>query len=480
MARSGQGAGRLLQCLSTSVTRPHAPWIIGGGALIGAAILLAWMSPRFAYDIDLMNKPVLWFAAGLIAAGLIYAAATPNLIAHALDRRDASTAAVLAIIIGAGLLARLILFASEPVLEDDFYRYLWDGSVTAIGNNPYAVAPADAAASAKLPPDAAQVLDRVGHADLRTVYPPVAQLAFAAAHQIAPWSLTAWRGIVLALDLATLAILLVHLKDAGRSPMWSALYWWNPLVIFSLANGAHMDVVVLPPLVLALLLAARGRTVLAAAALAVAIGAKIWPVLLLPLVLRPALESPARLIAATSVLAALLALQAWPILAAGIDQSSGFVAYAQSWQRNSALFPLIETMASWIVGSEAAGSVSRAALALLCGAVALAVAWRPYVTTEQLMTRAAIVVATLLLAAPAQYPWYLVWLAPFLPFLPLPGLLLLAGTLPLYYTAFHFAPRQQIGIYNGIVVWIAWLPVWALLARDVWRRRRAGRRLISP
>jgi hypothetical protein len=235
-----------------------------------------------------------------------------------------------------------------------------------------------------------------------------------------------------------------------------------------------MDIVVLPPLLLALLLAARGRTVLAAAALAVAIGAKIWPVLLLPLVLRPALKSPARLFAATSVLVALLALQALPILAAGIDQSSGFVAYAQSWQRNSALFPLVETVATWIAGSDVAGTVSRAILALLCGAVALAVAWRPYTTTGQLLIRAALVVATLLLTAPAQYPWYLVWLAPFLPFLPLPGLLVLAGTLPLYYTAFHFAPRQQIDLYNGVIVWLAWLPVWTLLARDLWRLRRAG------
>jgi alpha-1,6-mannosyltransferase len=474
MARREQGAGWLPKSLSTIVTRPHAPWIIGGGALIGAALLLTWISPRFAYDIDLIDKPVLWVAAGLVAAGLIYAAAVPDLIERTLNRRDTSGAMALGIILSAGLLVRLILFASEPVLEDDFYRYLWDGAVTAGGSNPYAIAPADAAASPNLSPDAARVLDRVGHADLRTIYPAAAQAAFAAAHLLAPWSLTAWRSIVLLLDGATLALLLLLLKDAGRSPVWSALYWWNPLVIFSLANGAHMDIVVLPPLLLALLLAARGRTVFATAALAVAVGAKIWPVLLLPLVLRPALKSPARLIAATSVLVALIALQAWPILASGIDQSSGFVAYAQSWQRNSALFPAVETMASWIAGSDLAGTVSRGALALLCGAVALAVAWRPYTTTTQLMTRAALVVATLLLTAPAQYPWYLVWLAPFLAFLPVPGMLLLTATLPLYYTAFYFAPRQQIAIYNGLIVWLAWLPVWALLARDLWRLRRAG------
>jgi hypothetical protein len=173
------------------------------------------------------------------------------------------------------------------------------------------------------------------------------------------------------------------------------------------------------------------------------------------------------------VLTALLALQAWPILSAGIDDTSGFLAYAQSWQRNSALFPLVERAASFVVGPDAAGSLGRAALAVLCGVVALAAAWQPYVNTGQLMTRAALVVATLLLTAPAQYPWYLVWLAPFLAFLPLPGLLLLTAGLPLYYTAFYFAPRQQIGIYNGVIVWLAWLPVWMLLARDLWRLRPA-------
>ena len=35
-----------------------------------------------------------------------------------------------------GLAARAILFASEPVLEDDYQRYLWDGAVTAQGLNP--------------------------------------------------------------------------------------------------------------------------------------------------------------------------------------------------------------------------------------------------------------------------------------------------------------------------------------------------------
>lgn len=467
MAKGGNGAA--LSPFSV-VTSQSMQWLAGGAILIFAASLLAWVSPLFDHDIDLIQKPVLWFAAGLITAGLLYVVCVPSLAARAPDRQSPSTAVALSIMIGTGVLARLILFASEPVLENDFYRYLWDGAVTSSGQNPYAIVPADAAASSALSPEAARILDRVGHADLRTIYPPVAQLAFAAAHQIEPWSLTAWRSVLLVFDLTTLALLLRLLKDACRAPLWAALYWWNPLVIFSLFNGAHMDVIVLPPLLLALLYAARGRTLIATACLAIAIGAKIWPVLLLPLVLRPSLHAPPRLFAALGLLTGLLALLAWPVIAAGFDQTSGFVAYAQSWQRNSALFPLVETVASLAVGENSVATFSRAGLALICAAVAIAAAWRPYTTTADLMVRAGLVVATLFLLAPAQYPWYFVWLAPFLAFLPLAGLLLLAATLPLYYTAFHFAPLQQIGIYNNIVVWLVWLPVWFLLARDLWHR----------
>lgn len=471
MDRSGQGADPEARSRSTVVTRTPVAWLAGGGALVFAAGLLAWISPQFDHDIDLIQKPVLWIAAGLVATGLLYAVCLPKLAARSPHGPRPPRAVILGLMIGAGLLARLILFASEPILENDFYRYLWDGAVASSGQNPFAVVPADAAAAAALSPDAARVLDRVGHADLRTIYPPVAQLTFAAAHQIGPWSLTAWRSVLLVFDLATLVLLFRLLTDAGRSPLWAALYWWNPLVIFSLFNGAHMDVIVLPPLLLALLCAARGQTLFAAVSLAIAIGAKVWPILLLPLVLRPALGAPSRLLAAVSATLVLIALQAWPILAAGLDETSGFMAYAQSWQRNSALFPIVETLMSLVTAGEWTGRASRAVLALICAAVAVAVAWRPYTTTGELMVRAAIVIATLLLVAPAQYPWYFVWLAPFLAFLPLTGLLLLTATLPLYYAAFYFAPRQQIDFYNNVVVWLGWLPVWALLARDVWRRR---------
>ena len=456
------------------------PWLVGGAILILAAASLALASYRFDYDGNLVDKPVLLFAVAFCAAGLAFFFCVPRLIRSGLDCDDGHAKVLLGIVFGAGLLARLVLFASVPVLEDDFYRYLWDGSVTAAGQSPYAVAPADVVAAqpsaAALPANAARVLDRVSYADLRTIYPPVAQAAFAAAYYIEPWSLTAWRAVILVLDMATFGLILLLLQQAGRSPLWVALYWWNPLVVTTLFNGAHMDVIVLPPLLLALLCAGRGWIVAAAGFLALAVGAKIWPILLLPLVLQPALRSPARLGAAQGLFAALIAVQFLPVIAAGFDHTSGFTAYSQGWQRNSALFPLLEQGFAQIIGAiglpgEQAGAVTRAFLALICASVSIAVAVRPLGSPADLMARAAIVIAVLLLVAPAQYPWYAIWLAPFLPFQPLAAFLLLPATLPLYYTAFYFAPRQQIDIFNTIVVWFAWVPIWAMLLRDLLHRQ---------
>ncbi|MCP5063626.1 MAG: hypothetical protein GY936_14360 [Ignavibacteriae bacterium] len=52
-------------------------------------------------------------------------------------RKRETSIKVLAYIFGIGLVARILLVPTVPILEDDFNRYLWDGAVTANGFNPY-------------------------------------------------------------------------------------------------------------------------------------------------------------------------------------------------------------------------------------------------------------------------------------------------------------------------------------------------------
>jgi len=79
------------------------------------------------------------------------------------------------VIILVSAVIRLLFIATDPILSDDVYRYLWDGKVFANGINPYAFAP-----SAQ---DLANLKDTtifplINFPDIPTVYPPVAQFIF--------------------------------------------------------------------------------------------------------------------------------------------------------------------------------------------------------------------------------------------------------------------------------------------------------------
>ena len=478
-----------LASLSAPVTWSRCPliliWSASGLAVATCAAALTLLSTRFGYEYDVEAMPVLWLVGGLVLAGLVFGFSLPQLIRRSAATDMRSDLPLVICIVAAGLVARLALFASEPMLEDDYHRYLWDGAVTASGYNPYAISPHEVqrlggSDLGRLAQEGGLTVKRINHAELRTIYPPVAQAAFALAHFFEPWSLASWRSVLLAFDFAALALILLLLRETGRSPLWSALYWWNPVVIKELFNSAHMDAVVLPPLLLALLFAGRGRHILATASLALAAGAKIWPVLLSPLVIRPLTADPRRLVGALLVFCGLLALLLAPILLAGIDATSGYCAYADRWQTNSALFPTLEQSAAALLGplgtpEASAGFTARILIALTLGLAAIALSMKPIEGTAELMGRASLLVAALVLLSPAQFPWYAVWYAPFLAFRPWAGMLLLAATMPLYYTFFHFAARDQVEIFHEVVVWIIWVPVWFALLIEAIRARTGAR-----
>jgi uncharacterized membrane protein len=256
--------------------------------------------------------------------------------------------------------------------------------------------------------------------------------------------------------------------------LWAALYWWNPLVLKEAANSAHMEPLVIALVLLALWLTARRRPLLATAALALAAGAKLWPVLLLPLILRTLWPDARRVAFAIAMFAVLIALWSWPILMTGLDSTSGFRAYAESWKTNSALFPMLETAGTAIaqvssVDPKHVALATKTILAGLLGLLSLAIARRPVSGTADLMQRAGFVTAALMLLSPAQYPWYLLWVVPFLSFWPSPAFLLLGALIPIYYASFHFAARDTLDAASPLLVAAIWLPVWASLAIEARR-----------
>jgi len=209
--------------------------LAAGVALIGLHVVLALLSARFAYGADPLGMPVLALVAILICAGVVYLLIGCRPITAFAGRG----LVVWMIAVGAAL--RAIMLPTTPILETDFYRYLWDGAVVVHGQNPYAHSPqqvlSSTGANQQIPTELHQLagqsgptFQRINHPHLRTIYPPVAQAAFAVAYLIEPWSLVAWRVVLLAFEVAVLVLLIATLRALGLSAMAAAVYWWNPLL----------------------------------------------------------------------------------------------------------------------------------------------------------------------------------------------------------------------------------------------------------
>jgi alpha-1,6-mannosyltransferase len=353
--------------------------------------------------------------------------------------------------------------------------------VLANGHNPSLISPDTAATHPSgeiraLSADSMPVVARINYPELRTIYPPLSQLAFALAHWIAAWNLDAWRAVILISEGFSLTILILLLKRSNQSPLWASLYWWNPLVTKELINSAHMDAL-LVPLILAAVWFVTGRKPLrAVASVMLAAGVKLWPLILLPLIFSR-LQKFREVFCGGLVLIPLLLLFVAPIFYFGLGENSGLASYTQNWQRNSSFFVLATTFFDvylQAINPLQAGLAARIFVVLAIATLAFSMGRFSGAEKRSIVSNSTWLIAVLFLFSPTQYPWYFVWFAPLLCLYPVRGLLWFTPLLSLYYLQFYFAARNQNEIFDNIVVWIQFVPVWVILSFDYLRSRRVA------
>jgi hypothetical protein len=291
-----------------------------------------------------------------------------------------------------GAIWRVPLLMSPPLLSTDVYRYVWDGRLQQLGYDPYTVIPNDPAVAALHDRETEQM----NHPWLPTPYPPVAQFFFRIAMR-ANDSVRAMKAALVLCDALLVIVLWRWLDVSGRGAVRVLAYAWNPLVALEVAGNAHVDVLGALFLVVAAWCLTERRRRLAATAWMLAIGVKLLPIVLAPLFwkrVRP------RDVALGAVVVMLLYV---PFVSRHGLPIGSFGTYLDYWRFNAPLFGIVETvLPSRLVAALAAlaGVAVAARLRQVC-AVDAPAAW-------------AWPLAAGLLAAPAMYPWYLLWLTPFL------------------------------------------------------------------
>jgi alpha-1,6-mannosyltransferase len=458
-------------------------WLLAGSFLVILHLALVHLSPYLGYGASRPAGAILTLVGIEVAASAIYLA----LVWRMPDLEPGPH--LLFWILLVGFFMRLVMLGSTPMLAGDYYRYLWDGAVTAHGFNPYHYTPAAVITGTAVPEALRQlalqsglVIGHIAHPALPTVSPPLSQAVFALAYWLDPWSLTALRLVLLAFDLATVMLLLLLLRALNLPLAAVAIYWWNPLLVKEIINSCHMDILALPWVLGAVwfVLKARGR---AFTALAGGIGTGIWPLTLLPFAVRAFTAQAKRLVLGLALLVVLLALIFLPVYFGDLQVLSSFWTYAQGLEMNDSLFKLFHWGFGWLFQelNLASGAVAADATWILMGVLlAAAVIWlafRPVADGLDFARRSLLVLAALFFLSPAQFPWYYAWLLPFLVLQPRRSLLLLTALLPLYYLRFFFLDRGQVHIFDYGIVWVEYLPVWILLLREFWVSRKPSGQL---
>ena len=464
---------------SSTLKSNKSNFIIGlsGIILLFCFSLIVYISPDFSKSIAEVQKPVLFLVAILVFSGAVYLFAIFKTPRTDLKKNQ------LIWVIGIGIILRVLMLFSAPILEDDYYRYLWDGAVTANGINPYEYSPEEVLGGTGIPTELSELAEESGeiihginHPEVRTIYPPIAQAFFALSYWLDSWSLISWKLILIVFDLATLSLIFNALGILKLPSSYLIIYWWNPLLLKEIFNSAHLDVLVFPFVLSAIIMASQNRYIRSTVTLIIGMGIKLWPAFLLPILLRPIISKPKEFLSALVVAVISIGVLFLPIYLSGLDNSSGFIAYGQSWQNNDSAFRIliyISELGLNLLGYETFHKFSVARFLV----IALIAIWIAYTAlgktfkNEDLFKKSLLIIAFVFLISPTQFPWYYTWLIPFLAIKPRFSLLLLTALLPMYYLRYYFEPRGEIEIFTDLIVWVEFVPVWILLIWE-WRKNR--------
>ena len=388
-----------------------------------------------------------------------------------LIERSAMNRWTLPLILAIALAARLVAIAHPPFLSDDVYRYVWDGEVGNAGINPFRWIPADPHLFFLRDAHIYPFINRKNYA--HTIYPPGAQLLFLA---VARLHATVWfmRLALLCFEAATCAVL-IRCLDLLQLPRERVLlYAWHPVAVWEIASSGHVDAAALTAIALALLARLRRRPFAPAGWIAAATLIKLYPAALLPAFVRRRFLGPFAVFV-TVVVAGYL-----PYLSVGRGVFGFLPSYAQEEGISSGtrFFPLAFAERNLHIALSPPAYIALCALAL--AALAFWV-WRRAGRDGFSAVQAGLVLACALnLCFSPHYPWYFLWLLPFVALWPWwPAFYMVLAPTYLLSTRLGVPGegiyQMNVRLYGGF---------FALLAADrllgLWRRRTTSSAAPQP
>ena len=386
---------------------------------------------------------------------------------------------------------RVQLSKHPPYLSTDAYRYVWDGRVQSAGINPYKYSP-DSPELEYLRDDV--IYPKINRPGSRTPYPPVGQAIFNGVYSVRPLSVQAFKATISCFDIITTLALMLLLWRAGMNPARAIIYAWHPLVLWEGAHSGHIDGAFIAFIVLAFLAWSYKKQVLAGSALALAAMVKFYPAILLLLFFKPISDNSGpppgslpvtredtwmrrvtvalldwkgiKLVLAFILTIIIAYIPYWP---AGLKyisnelQEEGFVDEGKRFFILGLIRKLVHVPTNVYL------------MVAVLTLVGLGVWWvfRSRRSVLDLAGCAMTMIGLFLILTSPRYPWYFLWIIPFLCLVPRVGWMYLTGvSVLLYLTWFKPDMYPHIPLWMGLSIY---LPATVLLIWDLYRSGRTNR-----
>ena len=449
-----------------------------GAIILLLQIMISWLSLSFVFGAGHAERPIIPFLVLEFASFGFYFVAVEWV--RKLPNEFGSNRQTFFWIMLIGLLTRFVFLPSSPIQETDPYRYLWDGQALVKGTNPYQHSPEEAFRN-QWPPaekpesEPAQTFEKINHSGIRTIYPPLAQVLFAAAQFLTPWKLMGWRFMILMAELGIFALLISALRKLRMAQEWSLVYFWSPLVLKEFSNSLHLDVFAILFLWIAVFGVMYRKIILSYGALGLAVLTKFFPIALLPLFfVWTYRQDQKRTMIGLAAFFGIIGLLYLPFIGAAQHLYEGLGRFAGEWQVNDSIFGVIRQFMKFFglryFHAELMSRVVSGVLFLVVVFIAARQLYRKKETIDFLKA-CGVVLACLFFLAPTCNPWYFTWVIPFLAFLPLRSMILFSGLVFFYYLDFYVVYQKSPELFAR-VKFIEYGVFYLLLGLELWQKNK--------
>ncbi|MGO9480924.1 MAG: glycosyltransferase 87 family protein [Candidatus Kryptoniota bacterium] len=361
-------------------------------------------------------------------------------------------------LLGAAIILRIALIPIHPVGSDDWYRYVWDGKVMNAGINPYRYSPVDPALahihSNILP-------SRINFADMKTLYPPVAEILFYLGYKIGGKSFFGMKALLFVFDLFTMYGIFLIIRKLRLDIKNILLYALCPLPLFQFFIDAHVDGLGITLLVFSIFFYLDDKKVLSY--LLIGLSASIKPVglILIPILFfrENTLRDRLKVVLVPTIVCGLTYV---PFIFSGSPFQS-LATFAENWTFNGIVFDILN---SFIHDNQLVRIICGILFFLSYLPVALSRS-NSRQTGENLLAKIYVSMFLLFIFSPVVHPWYISWLVILLPFIPRWSGIAYVSLISL--TVFTVLNYQSTGIWKEYVavLLLEYIPVLAMFGYEL-------------